>query len=83
MARQYAVCVATHYPARCVRGALIRGSLRLVFFLGLAALSLYWADDEVAGNRSFLWGMAGLALVMAAWGLVETWRETKRLARGQ
>lgn len=43
----------------------------VVFFLGLAGLALYWAADETsAGNRVFLWCVAGLALVLALWRLV-------------
>ena len=53
-----------------------------MFFGGLAWLALSWASpDEPTGNRRFLWGMAGLALLIAALGLAETWREVKRLQR--
>jgi hypothetical protein len=39
-----------------------------VFFLALAGLPLHWAAGESdTGSRIFLWVMAGLALVLAAW----------------
>lgn len=45
----------------------------VVLFLALAGLPLHWAAGESnTGNRIFLWLMAGLALVLAAW----------RIARG-
>ncbi|MBD8869951.1 hypothetical protein [Nocardioides donggukensis] len=63
-------------------GAVARGILRLVVLGGLAVLALSWAGpDEPLGNRRFLWGLAGLLLLLAAWGLVETLREVSRLVQ--
>ena len=40
----------------------------VVFFLALAGLALFWAAGESdEGNRNFLWGIAGLALVLGIW----------------
>ncbi len=43
----------------------------IVFFLALAAVSLYWSLDETdIGNRMFLWTVAGLMLLLASWRVV-------------
>lgn len=66
--------------AKSLRGALVRGVLRLLLLGGLAVLALSWAGpDEPVGNRRFLWALAVLLLVVAAWGVVKTMREVNRL----
>lgn len=67
--------------ARTVRGAVIRGFLRLVVLLALALVAVVFSRGEPLGNRNFLWGVAGLLAVVAVWGLVETWREVGRVRR--
>lgn len=65
--------------ARTVRGAVARGVLRFAVLLALAVVAVVFSHGEPMGNRNFLWGVAGLMLVIAAWGLVETWREVGRV----
>jgi len=78
----YHLRVANPGDARTLRGALVRGGLRLILLAGPAVLAMSWAaPDEPIGNRRFLWGLAGLLFVVAAWGLTETVREVKRVAQ--
>ena len=70
------------YPAKTVRGAVSRGAFRLALLCGLASIGIWMASDETGGNKAFLWVLAALALGIAAWGVVETWREL-RLVRGR
>ena len=66
------------YPARTKAGALWRGALRAVVFLGLAAVAVWWSAEEPStGNRAFLLALAGLLAVVAVWGVVETRRELR------
>lgn len=71
--------VRTVGDAQTVRGAVGRGVLRLVLLLSLGVVALVFSRDEPSGNRTFLWSVAGLLLVIAAWGVLETWREVRRL----
>lgn len=52
------------HPSRQTWWQIVIG---LVFWVAVAALALYWSTGETGGNRIFLWILAGLALVMAAW----------------
>jgi hypothetical protein len=53
------------YPSK---PTLARVAFGIVFFIALAAVSLYWSFDEAAvGNRIFLWVVAGLLLILASW----------------
>lgn len=77
---------ADWYPGKPTVGQVALGA---VFFLALAGLLLYWAAGEAdTGNRTSLWVMAGLALVLASWrvaiavGLVREHRRRRRLGNG-
>jgi hypothetical protein len=53
------------YPSKPTLSQVTFG---IVFFIALAAVSLYWSFGEAdVGNRIFLWIVAGLLLVLAAW----------------
>jgi predicted cobalt transporter CbtA len=59
----------------------------VAFFLALAGLALFWAAGESdEGNRNFLWGIAGLALVLGIWRIAtgvslagEGWRRRRAI----
>ncbi|HSE09331.1 MAG TPA: hypothetical protein VLB29_11760 [Nocardioidaceae bacterium] len=64
------------YPARTVGGALLRAALRAAVFVGFGVLVLYIRSTETdVGNSRFLWGMAALMFVMAAWGVAQSFHE--------
>lgn len=53
------------YPSK---PTLAQVAFGILFFVALAAVSLYWSLDEAdVGNRIFLWTVAGLLLVLAFW----------------
>lgn len=52
------------YPSKPTWWQVVIG---IVFWPAMAAVLLYWSTDESGGNRVFLWILAGLAVVMAAW----------------
>lgn len=67
-----------NYPARTKGGAVTRGVVRAALLLGLAAVAVWWsADESSAGNKAFLLSLAGLLVVVAVWGLIETRRELR------
>lgn len=67
-----------NYSARTKGGAVTRGVLRTALLLGLAAMAVSWSVDESSvGNKAFLLSLAGLLVVGAVWGLIETRRELR------
>lgn len=53
------------YPSK---PTLAQVAFGILFFVALAAVSLYWSLGEAdVGNRIFLWTVAGLLLVLAFW----------------
>ena len=56
------------YPSK---PTLAQVAFGIVFFIALAAVSLYWSLDEAdLGNRIFLWIIAGLLLLLASWRVI-------------
>lgn len=69
------------YPSK---PTLVQVTFGVIFFITLAAVSLYWSLDEAdVGNRIFLWIVAGLLLILASWRIATAIRLVReRRARG-
>jgi len=63
--------------------AVTRGVLRFAVLLTLGVIALSFTAGEPLGNRVFLWVLAGLAFLVAAWSLIETCLELKRVRRNR
>lgn len=70
--------------AKTIWGALLRGLIRVVLLVSLAVIALLFLSGETnAGNRIFLWILAGTLGGLCAWGMVETAIEVKRIQRSR
>lgn len=69
--------------AKSTAGVAMRGGLRLSVLVALGVTALSFTAGEPLGNRIFLWILAGLAFVVAAWGLIETCLELTRARRNR
>jgi len=69
--------------AKSTGDAAIRGVLRLAVAVALGVIALSFSAGEPLENRIFLWILAALAFVVAAWGLIESWLEARRVRRNR
>lgn len=69
--------------AKSSGGAGLRGVLRLLVLVTLGVIALSFSVGEPLGNRIFLWILAGSAFAIAAWGLIETLLELRRVRRNR